>query len=149
MTSLVNGCPKDELLDKDFQCTRHWFWEAHDKKRRLGLAGCALFYRAVVCTAVLAKGSAFLAKAVPSHCVVFLPRQCLCFVFPLPSWSRHAVASCSRYPRGHDSASTLRPHRQLTAETPPFPRTTQAGAGCDQGGRGPGPGGGHGGGGPR
>ena len=28
-----------QALDKDFQCTRHWYWAEHDKQRRLGLAG--------------------------------------------------------------------------------------------------------------
>jgi hypothetical protein len=28
-----------QLLDKDFQCTRHWYWADYDKQRRLGLAG--------------------------------------------------------------------------------------------------------------
>ena len=105
MTSLVNGCPKDELLDKDFQCTRHLFWEAYDKKRRLGLAGCALFYRAVVCTAVLAKGSAvplrrILAEAVPLLRVstAFLVKTCRCFVFPLPSWPRQCLCPASPPP---------------------------------------------------
>ena len=31
--------PRDELLDKDFQCTRHWYWSEYDRKRRQGLAG--------------------------------------------------------------------------------------------------------------
>lgn len=26
-------------LDKDFQCTRHWYWREYDEKRRLCLAG--------------------------------------------------------------------------------------------------------------
>ena len=26
-------------LDKDFQCTRHWYWAEYDEQRRLGLAG--------------------------------------------------------------------------------------------------------------
>jgi hypothetical protein len=31
--------PKEEHLDKSFQCTRHWYWAEYDKRRRLGLVG--------------------------------------------------------------------------------------------------------------
>ena len=31
--------PQNDPLETGFQCTRHWYWEEYDQKRRAGLAG--------------------------------------------------------------------------------------------------------------